>query len=307
MKRVIKSSMYIAIAVQVLQAAAIAQGEAVLWENVNIRARDLYGGPGGSAMKPDLRSIKFLEDEKGGNNLKYRIQDASGRIWVAKIADESQSEVAATRLLYGIGYATEIDYLVPELTMPGKKKYKNVRLEARPADVTRDGRWSWKANPFADKPEFYGLKLMMALINNWDLKDENTAVLVSGGRRHFVVSDLGSSFGKLSPTSAPILNRFGRSVNNPAHYSNSNFVKGVNEQGELELAYRGKQAGLMDGLTVNDARWLANLLGQLSDKQIADAFRTANYNRAQVKAMTAEVKQRIAELKSVGRTYEARR
>lgn len=307
MRGVIKISAYLAIAVFLLQFAIWAQAEPVLWERVKIKGRDLYGGPGGEAMKPDLRRVKFLQDEKGGNNLKYRIEDASGRVWVAKIADESRSEVAATRLLYGIGYWTEIDYLVPELTIPGKKKYKNVRLEARPADVTRDGRWSWKDNSFGNKPEFRGLKLMMALINNWDLKDENTAVLVSGGRRHFVVSDLGSSFGKLTPTSAPILNRFGRSVSNPAHYANSNFVKGVDEQGELELAYRGKQAGLMDGLKVSDAQWLASLLGQLSDKQISDAFRAANYAPGEVKAMTAEVKQRIAELKKVGRNYEARR
>lgn len=307
MRVVFNKFVLIAIAIVTVQLAVSAQGDPILWEKVVIQNRDLFGGPGGTAMKPDLRRIKFLEDEKGGNNLKYRIEDASGRVWVAKIADESQAEVAATRLLYGIGFKTEIDYLVPELTIPGKKKYKNVRLEARPANVTRDGRWSWKENSFADKPEFRGLKLMMALINNWDLKDENTAILASGGQRHFVVSDLGSSFGKLSPTSAPILNRFGRSVNNPAHYSKSNFVKGVNEQGELELAYRGKQAGLMDGLKVSDAKWLVNLLGQLSDKQISDAFRAANYNSGQVRAMTAEVKQRIAELKNVGRNLEARR
>lgn len=302
-----KSLLFFVTVIVSVHGIALAQGEPVLWEPVNISGRDLFNGPGGTEMKPDLRRVKFLQDEAGGNNLKYRIEDASGRIWVAKIADESQSEVAATRLLHGLGYQTEIDYLVPELMIPGKKKYKNVRLEARPADVTRDGRWSWKENPFANKPEFHGLKLMMALINNWDLKDENTAILVNGGRRQFIVSDLGSSFGKLAPTSAPILTRFGRSVNNPAHYSKSNFMKGVTEKGELELAYNGKQAGLMNGLTVSDAKWLANLLGRLSDKQISDAFRAANYSPGEVKAMTAEVKQRIAELKKVGRNYEARR
>lgn len=307
MWRGFKNLLLCAIAVAALEGFATAQAGSVLWEPVNISARDLYNGPGGTKMKPNLRRIKFLKEEAGGNNLKYRIEDASGRVWVAKIADESQSEVAATRLLYALGYKTEIDYLVPKLTIPSKKTYRNVRLEARPANVERDGRWQWKENPFVGTPEFNGLKLMMALINNWDLKDENTAILINGGQRHYIVSDLGSSFGKLAPTSAPILNKFGRSVNNPDHYAKAKYVKGVTEDGELDLAYNGKQAGLMNGLPFSDAKWLSDLLGRLTPKQISDAFRAANYTPAQVRTMTAAVRRRIAELKQVGRSYEARR
>jgi len=75
----------------------------VLWEKVNTAQRDTYLGVGGNSMKPDLRRIKFIKREKGGNNLKYRIEDASGKIWVAKIADESQPEVAANRPLWAMG------------------------------------------------------------------------------------------------------------------------------------------------------------------------------------------------------------
>ena len=280
----------------------------VMWEKVNISERDTYLGPGGEAMKPDLRRVKFIKRETGGNNLKYRIEDADGKVWVAKIADESQPEVAANRLLWAIGYKTEIDYLVPSLAIPGKKTYQNVRLEARPANVNRDGRWDWKSNPFVGKPELQGLKIMMALINNWDLKNDNTGILEVGGRRHYVVSDLGSSFGRLSPTSTFFLTRFGRSVNKPKHYADATFVKGVTDQGELDLAYNGKQAKLMNGLTPEDARWISGLLNQLSTQQIREAFRAANYSAAEIALLSAAVKNRIAELSAVGsRQYEARR
>jgi len=36
---------------------------------------------------------------------------------------------------------------------------------------------------------------MMALINNWDLKDVNNAVHEYEGKRIYLISDLGASFG----------------------------------------------------------------------------------------------------------------
>src|SRR5207248_10541445 len=40
-----------------------------------------------------------------------------------------------------------------------------------------------------------GLKVVMAVINNWDLKDENNAIYRNGAERIYMVSDLGASFG----------------------------------------------------------------------------------------------------------------
>jgi hypothetical protein len=283
------------------------QRDAVLWEPVKISSRNLMLGRGGSSMRPNTRRITFIEQEKGGNNLKYRIKDGSGRVWVAKIADESQAEVAANRLLWAIGYKTEIDYLVPRLTIPTKKTYVNVRLEARPANVERDGRWAWKENPFVGTKEFSGLKLMMALINNWDLKDDNTGILKHNGRVEYVVSDLGSSFGRTAATSLPIFTKFGRSVNNPHHYAGASFIVGMSDKGYLDLAYDGKQDHLMKEFTIEDARWLGNLLRQLSAKQISDAFRAANYDRSEVKLLTDAFRRRVAELNSPSRAIAERR
>lgn len=282
-------------------------GKPVMWEPVNIKARDLYFGPGGRSMVPDVRRVEFIRKETGGNNLKYRIKDAKGRTWVAKIADESQPETAANRLLWAIGYRTEVDYLLPRLAIPGKKVHENVRLEARPDNVERDGRWSWESNPFVGKPEFQGLKLMMALMNNWDLKDTNTVVFQTRGERQYVVSDLGATFGKLSFSSNPILTRLGRSVNKPKDYAKAKFIKSVEPDGFLNVAYSGKDSWMMDDLRVEDAQWLAKLLKQLSDKQISDAFRAANYSGAEISMLTQAVKARIRALDTAGVQFEARR
>ena len=273
--------------------------KAVMWKPVKISGRDTYWGPGGRAMFPDLKKITFIKKETGGNNLKYRIKDGSGRIWVAKIADESQPETAAVRLLWAIGYPTEINYLVPSMTIPGKGTYKNVRLEARPANVDRQGRWSWLDNPFSGTKELQGLKIMMALINNWDLKDDNNVIIQSGGERQFMISDLGSAFGKFAPLSAPILNRFGRSVNKPEHYVKSEFVKGIEEDGNLDMAYKGNFRSLFDDIKPDEGRWLAGLLKQLSDQQIREAFRAANYSPTEVEMLAKAVKSKIRELENV--------
>jgi len=241
--------------------------------------------------------------------LKYRIKDGSGRIWVVKIADESQPETAAVRLLWAVGYPTEINYLVPNLTIPGKGTFKNVRFEARPSTIDRQDRWSWTDNPFVGTNELQGLKIMMALINNWDLKDGNNIIFQTGGERQYVISDLGSSFGKFAPVSFPILNRFGRSVNKPEHYLKSEFVKGIEEDGGLDMAYKGNSRSLFDDITPEQGRWAANLLKQLSDKQIRDAFRAANYSPSEIRMLAGAVRRKIRELDnatSPRRQYEAK-
>ena len=55
-------------------------GTPILWERPNdIGRRDLFLGPGGAAMRPDLRRITFIKEEKGGYSKKYRVRDGAGR------------------------------------------------------------------------------------------------------------------------------------------------------------------------------------------------------------------------------------
>ena len=276
-------------------------GKPVLWQAPSdITQRDLYLGPGGAAMRPDLRRITFIKEEKGGYSKKYRVRDGSGREWVAKIGKEAQSETSAVRLLWGLGYVTEINYLVPRVTIPGKGTFTNVRFEARPERWDRVGEWKWKQNPFVGRPEYQGLKIMMALINNWDLKDSNNVMIDIKGddsdKLFYAISDLGATFGHASTT--PLLWRFTRSRNNPSNYAKSKFLEKVKGD-RVVLHFGGKNRGLLKDISVHDAQWVANWLSQLSDQQLEDAFRAANYRPDQVNLLARTVRERTNELMSL--------
>lgn len=274
---------------------SIPPGNAVLWESVNVGERDLFEGPGGSSMRPDLSSIKFIKDEKSGHNKKYRISDGSGKIWVAKLGREARPETAAVRILWGLGYKTEINYLVPSITIPGKGTFQNVRLEARPDSIDRLEEWKWKDNPFVGTKQLQGLRMMMVFMANWDVLDLQNKVLDVGSENHYIVSDLGSTFGRLGNNNFPIIYRFGRKTGSPKHYAKSQFIRRVKD-GMVQLSYKGKNRGVFKGFTVADARWLSDLLNQLTDKQISDAFRAANYPESDVQVYLRAIKSRMVEL-----------
>jgi hypothetical protein len=280
-------------------------GVPVLWRDPgDISQRNLLLGPGGEAMKPDLKRVTFIKEETGGYSTKYRVKDGSGRVWVAKVGPEAQSETAAVRLLWAIGYMTEINYLVPRLNIEGKGVFENVRLEARPENIKRLDEWEWSDNPFKGTRELQGLIIMMALLNNWDIKDTNNKILLvrngNAGRSelHYIVSDLGATFGRVK-TNAPLVWRFRRNRNDPEDYSRDQFLEDVKGQ-SVSLFYKGKRQDLFDFITVRDARWLGSLLSRLSDSQISDAFRAANYTPAEVRMLTRAVRSRINELTSAG-------
>lgn len=278
------------------------RGAPVLWTApANIGSRNLYLGPGGAAMQPNLRRITFLEEDKGGySGTKYRIRDGAGREWVAKIGKEAQSETAAVRLLWAVGYETEINYLVPRLTIPGKGTFEDVRLEARPARDERHDEWKWEQNPFIGTRQFQGLKIMMLFLENWDIKDSNNEIIQTRGtnRLRYVISDLGATFGKTG--GLPVLWTVTRSRNNPEDYEKAKFVEEV-EGNLVKFRYSGKKKDIFENITVADGRWLAGWLSRLNRRQIRDAFRAANYNRQEIETLTDAVLERISQLRTLRR------
>ena len=278
----------------------IPQGTPVLWTTpAKINSRNLYLGPGGAAMQPNLRRITFLEEDEGGySGTKYRIRDAAGREWVAKIGKEAQSETAAVRLLWAVGYETEINYLVRRLTIPGKGAFEEVRLEARPNWETRAGEWKWEDNPVIGTREFQGLKVMMLLLENWDIKDSNNEIVQVKGtnKLRYIVSDLGATFGKTG--GLPVLWTVTRSRNNPEDYEKAEFVEGV-EGNRVKFRYSGKKKDIFEDITIANARWLGGWLSRLSGSQIRDAFRAANYSSEEVGTLTDAVLDRIEQLRSL--------
>ena len=269
----------------------------VLWrEPTDIASRDLFLGPGGEAMKPDLSKVTFIADETRSYSKKYRVRDGAGNEWVVKLGTEAQSETAATRLLWAAGYFVDITYLAPHVDIEGKGSFDNARFEARPKGQKRLGqRWDWSKNPFVGTNELQGLKVLMALINNWDIQNHNNNILLvtdeATGEKEarYFDTDLGASFGKEG-------NFIGHTRNRPDQYvADTKFITGV-EHGLIRFDYKGKNKHLIQDITVAQAKWLGNILSQLSDQQISDAFRAANYSPEQIEALSRVVKARINEL-----------
>ena len=65
------------------------------------------------------------------------------------------------------------------------------------------------------------------------------------------------------------------------------------------LHFGGKNSGLMKDITIQDAQWIASLLSELSDAQLRDAFRAANYTPSQINLLAGEVRERTNELLSL--------
>ena len=282
------------------------QGTPVLWRDPgDISTRNLLLGPGGEEMKPDISNLTFVKDEVGGYSAGFRVRDGAGNTWVAKLGKEAQPETAASRFVWAVGYVSEIHYLFPCVHIKGApdkkvercegKGFANVRFEARPKSFKRQGTtWSWANNPFNGTKELKGLIVLMAFLNNWDLKDDNNKLIyVPGtdgaqGEMHYILSDLGATFGKTGGFMS-------RSRNDPEDYAKSKFIEGV-EGGRVKFAYSGKNSGLFKDITVEDARWVGDMLSRLSDQQLMDAFRAANFTPEEVQLLVPAARARINQL-----------
>ena len=289
-----------------------AEAHAVLWqEPTDIESRDLFNGPGGPEGAPDPKGkFTFVERVKSGTSEKIHVDDDRGRKWQVKFGPEAKPSPAASRITWAVGYHVDTDYFVPRTHIEGRGGFDvwDVRFKRRDDGFKDVGTWSWHSNPFLGTRELQGLKVLMALLNNWDLKDVNNKIIQpskkSGGDRSetiYYVSDLGATLGK---TGSPF-RKIPGFVNAPAGtkgqagpYSDQVFIKGVSG-GQVVFNYKGKDPKALEGISVENARWMGNLLGRLSDKQLSDAFRAGGFSDQEVATYVRAVRARINELKNL--------
>jgi hypothetical protein len=238
-----------------------------------------------------------------------------------------------------MGYFTDEDYFLPQIHVTGLEKLHrkmtgasvktgivlNVRLKRQGPGLKKVENWKWLDNPFVNGPfedtrEFRGLLVLMALINNWDLKESNNKVYVADNERHFLVSDLGAAFGRTGwPVGPkPILPMPHATKGVLKDYEDSKFI--VSTQGdavkfEMNIATPffikdtrhklfgeyAENAKLEDAIPIEDARWIGQQMARLTPQQIRDAFRTAGYGPEEVEGFAKVVEQRIADLNHLGK------
>jgi hypothetical protein len=293
----------------------------ILWQDpVDIASRDMANGPGGAAHQPK-GPFKWVKEDTEGTNPKYIVTDTDGVKWKIKLGEEAHPETAATRFVWAAGYFADEDYFlsdfkvdgVPATLKRGGSKVEpdglmhDARLERYRKGEEKNGIWQWKDNPFVGTREFNGLRVLMALINNWDLKDVNNAVVERDGQRIYMISDLGATFGTVRYEI-----KRSEAKGNLDNYTDSKFITGATPPtisfavpGRPELlaavavsAFKSRvdMEWIGKDIPIEHARWLGSIMAKLSPQQIEAAFAAAGYSPKQVVGFSKVLEERIAAL-----------
>jgi len=305
---------------------AISGSDKVLWrEPADIESRNLIYGSGGKEHAPSTTTMTFEKEDLKGTNPKIVVRDQDNTKWTVKFGREAQPETAATRLLWAVGYLTDDDYFLPKLKIENLPKHlqrggnfikdgvaENVRLKRHRKGEEHLGTWKWRHNDFKGTREFNGLRVMMALINNWDLIDDNNAIYQEkdSPEKIYLVKDVGSSFGTTGHSWVPSMQK-----GNRHYYSGSKFIKKVKPDyvdfnvptrpawiNFFNIFYFTKATRLRwigKHVPRQDAKWIGGVLARLSPEQIRDAFRAAGYPPDDVEGYAKTVEQRIDQLKNL--------
>jgi hypothetical protein len=304
-------------------AQAPATPQAVIWRDPgDMASLDLFYGAGGKGHAPDARGrFTFVKEDMQATSPKFDVVDGHGVHWKVKLGEEPASETAATRFLWAAGYFVDEDYYLATFkvrrmpTLHRGQKFvskdgtvRRARLERTSKGVKKVGGWDWFKNPFLGQRELNGLRVMMSLVNNWDLDQKNNSIDAIGGERRYVVSDVGASFGNTG-------NMLTRSKSAPKDYAESTFIENptsplvdfvlhsrpffLSAINVVNYRDRTKMEQITKNIPRADAKWLGHRLSMLSAAQIRDGFRAAGYTRQEVETYTLAIRKRIAELEAL--------
>ena len=298
-------------------AAVKQQGTPVMWSDPkDIQHRNLFYGIGGKENAPDPEiTYKFVRRISAGTQPKTIVEDDKGRQWILKTGPESRPETTATRIVWAAGYYVDQDYFLKTVRITGAKNSieQDVRFERLDSGETDQGNWAWSSNPFVGTRDLDGLKVLVALLRNVDVKEENNqirSVTQADGsvKNVYYISDLGATFGKRGT----FLNKVFFLKDVPADRGNHKAAKAEPdkfEKGDLikqvegdKVVFSTKRSSVKDvlrGVSVENARWMGNILSRISRAQFYDAFRAGGFNDQETKIFVSTLQQRIQELQSL--------
>jgi hypothetical protein len=151
--------------------------------------------------------------------------------------------------------------------------------------------------------------VMMALLNNWDLKDDNNACFQEkkSGKTVYYVTDVGSTFGTTGKSYSDE-----ESKSNLEAYTHGKFVEKVTPEyvdfnfpthpaiyhifNAPYFVHQMRNQWVGKKIPIQDVKWIASLLGQLTPEQIRAAFRAAGYAPDKIDGFASALEARIAEL-----------
>jgi hypothetical protein len=276
---------------------------AELWQMPDdIASRDLFHGPGGAELAPQAgATFTWVATDATGYSPGFDLRGADGRAWSAKLGPEAQTEVVTSRILWALGYHQPPTYYVKSWQLSGgpggQQPAARVRTDFDGSKVIGD--WAWSKNDFVSTQPFRGLIVANILLNSWDWKTSNNKIYqLADGSRRFVVRDLGASLGKTSSSkllwTIPIRGLGQGSRNDVADFESQGFVKRIGEN-EVDFDFATIYGSVVDLVRPADVRWTADLMSKLTDAQLDDAFRAADYSPDVRARYVKKIKAKIAE------------
>jgi hypothetical protein len=281
-----------------------------LWRDPGpIGLLNLAAGPGGQDKAPKP-PFTFVQEELTGTTPKVTVTDSRGARWSVKFGEEVKAENFASRILWAAGYFAEPTYFVSEGMIAGVGKlgraapfidkstghFKDARFQLRdPAVRPIEGaKWGFDDSALKGSRELAGLKILLVLLSNWDVKPENMAVMETNGQRVLAMMDWGASMGRASDIS-------GRSKWDCKLYAADTkyLIEGV-ENGFVVVNYQGKNGPqVRQGIRLTDVEWLMQRLGRLSDAQIGAALKASGATPEEAACFGQAFRSRLAQFMSV--------
>lgn len=285
---------------------------AQVWLPGDIGAKNLRIGPqDGSGFQPEaVITCDYVEEKQAGTpkfDCALSPTDTI-RIKYGRENGEIYSEVAASRLLWALGFAADRMYPVkvlcrgcPENPMKAFKKVDGIRefeyavaerkLDGDQMELRKDSGWAWVELSFVDQTsggaplaQRDALKLLAAMIQHTDTKPQQQRLVCLDRARGLpapedgtcanslmMINDLGKTFGQATLTNADR-----KSAVNFEAWSSTPVWKDE----EACVARLSKSfTGSLEHPKISDEgrKFLSGLLSQLTDRQLHDLFEAARF------------------------------
>jgi hypothetical protein len=299
--------------------------KAKVWHQTEIPMMDIMAGPQNEvAVKPEQEvTCRYVEPKKRskGFSPKFTCKLNDGSVVRVKYSSrETYSEIAATRLLWALGFYTDEVYPVKLKCLgcpsknPSQPSRNEPRIEMKFEDAIiernfsgeeigefRDEGWSWKEIDQAD-PKFGGssraevdaLKLIAVFLQHTDNKPPQQRLACYSNNLDrdlwlqickqpiLMVQDVGATFGMSAPKVEAFSSMYLRGWESESIWKTNPEEKGTCV-GNIIPALGGD---LRDPVISEEGRrFLSNLLNQLTDQQLGNLFIVARAEKTDEKLM----------------------
>jgi hypothetical protein len=273
---------------------------AQVWAPVNVRAMNLRAGPAGpGAFGPDQSlTCDYLDRKMSGQSPKFACLIAPHdelKVKYGRTNGEVFAEVAASRLFWALGFYAERMYPVRIVCRGCPSNIKDTefasiqrKIAGRDLDGDVPG-WAWpeldsvdSAGGGAPRDQRDALKLLAVFVQHTDSKSEQQRLVCIDKRERsndgepcnetvMMVHDLGQTFG-----SANVFNRDAVGSVNLSEWTHMAIWK---DPSRCVANLPQSQTGTLDHPVIQEAgrKFLADLLAQLTDRQVHDLFDVARF------------------------------